>query len=207
MPVKPILFAFLIGLAGGGSASLISTPEGVTFTEPAPHVARALSPAAAARFAPLDASHFEYVHILFRGSCTDTDGGVLCAPATHVRYIVPSTRGGKAYQNEHMSLTRSETVAGIVGLTQAVVFPAALAQCPDLTDAEAFPALDLAHVDYVGVEGDKAVAQLRVPSLLEGLEPLACNVKIGASKAALDQVHQMKATYLVPAIKTETGLR
>ncbi len=207
MPAKPILLAFLLGTLGGGTATLVATPEGVTFQEPAPHVARALSPAAAARFEPLSADHFEYVHILFRGSCTDTDGGVLCAPATHVRYSVPSVKGGAPYRNEHLSLTRSETVEGIVGLTQAVIFPAALIKCPELADAEAYPELDLAYVDYVGVEGTQAVAHLRVPSLLDGLDPLPCPVKIGASKAALDQVHAMKATYLVPAIKTETGLR
>jgi hypothetical protein len=187
---------------------MVATPEGVSFPEPAPRIAKPLSPEAALRFAPLDANHFEYVHIIFRGSCTDTDGGErLCAPATHVRYSVPSAKGGAPYANEHMSLTRSETVEGITGLTQAVIFPAARAKCPDLADPEAYPPLNLAHVEYVGVEGGQAVAQLRVPSLLEGLNPLPCPVSVGASKEALDQVHAMKVAFLVPAIKAETGLR
>lgn len=209
MPTKPILLAFLIGIAGGGTATLISTPEGLTFPEPAPRIAKALSPEAAARFEPLNLKRqAEYTHILFRGVCVDTDGGErLCAPRTHVRYSVPSLKGGPAYPGEHESNTRSETVPAIVALTEQVIFPAALRQCPDLADREAHPDLDLAHVDYVGVEGPKAVGSLTVPALLDGLPERKCHVKTAAPQEAFDMVDAMTEEHLAPEIRKETGLR
>lgn len=203
--LKTILLAFLFDL--NGSASLVDSST-VQFVEIASSVVK-LSAPAAARFEPLAPAHFEYTHITFRGvSAVLPVHGVVWAPVTHVRYSVPSTRaGGAPYANEHRSLTRSETVPGIVALTQGVIFPAALAQCPDLADHDAYPTLTEAFVDYVGVEGSEAVGLLVVPSLLEGLPPLRCQVHAPASAEALAQVAGMVSGYLLPAIKAETGLR
>jgi hypothetical protein len=205
---RSILLAFLfgVGTGGAGTATLVDS-TGVAFPEPASAVTK-LDARAQARFVPFTAEHFQYVHISFRGVPAQTDAGVLWAPATHARIRVPSTRsGGAPFQHEHRSLTRSETVDLIVGLTQGVVFPAALEQCPDLADDESYPPLSEAHVDYVGVEGSLAVARLVVPSLLPGLPEVQCVARISAPDEALAQVTAAKDEFLIPAIKAETGLR
>lgn len=205
---KQIVLAFLLGTGAGGTVTAQLTPvAGVSFQEPAPTISKPLSTAAAERFAALVPEHFTEVNIIPLGRCVSTDGGTLCAPVTHATYSVPSTTGGRPYRKEHWSLTRSETVEDIEALTRGVVFPAALAKCPELADQSAFPKLDMAHAQWVGVEGKDAVALLRVPSLLEGLDAVECPVRTRAPPEALAVTWVMTAEHLIPAIRTETGLR
>lgn len=205
-PRITLALAFAAGVGAGGGTAVLVDADQFTFTAPVTS-AKVLSAPAAQRFAAFDATHFEYVHIIPRGIQSAEDPNVY-APVTHARYSVPSTSAGRApITGEHWSPTRSETVPGIVALVDQVILPAAQAQCPDLQDSEAYPAPSLAHADYVGVEGDKAVALLRVPSLLEGLEPVVCRVRTDAPPEAFAAVHAMKAQFLVPAIKEERGLR
>lgn len=207
--MKPALaIVFLAGLGvGGGTASLIdATP--LTFEAPAKTVATALEAKASARFEPLTQAAVEYVHVIWRGVPASTDAGVAYAPLTHVRYKVPSTKGGVPYVGEHRSFTNGDTLESLLGLNRAVIFPAAKAQCPDLADAEAYPALEDGHVEYSGVEADKkAVARLVVPSLLAGLPPVTCDVRTPAPAEAMRLVAGMVDDRVLPAIREETGLR
>ncbi len=207
--MKPTLaIVFLAGLGvGGGTASLIDAKP-LTFEAPAKTVATALEAKASARFEPLTQAAVEYVHVIWRGVPASTDAGVAYAPLTHVRYKVPSTKGGAPYVGEHRSFTNGDTLESLLGLNRAVIFPAAKAQCPDLADAEAYPALEDGHVEYSGVEADKkAVARLVVPSLLAGLPPVVCDVRTPAPAEAMALVAGMVDERVLPAIKEETGLR
>ncbi len=208
--MKPTLaIVFLAGLGvGGGTASLIdATP--LTFPDAPKYVSAALDPRASVKFSALSQASFEYVHVIWRGASTPIDGGFAYAPMTHARYSVPSARsGGKPYVGEHYSYTNGDTIAPLLGLNRAVLFPAALATCPDLTDAEAYPALEDGHVEYSGVEKDqKAVARFVVPSLLAGLPPVVCDVRTPAPAEAMALVAGMVDERVIPAVKDETGLR
>ena len=207
--MKPALaIVFLTGLGvGGGTATLIdATP--LTFPAPPKYVSTAMEAKASARFEPLTQAAVEYVHVIWRGVPASTDAGVAYAPLTHVRYKVPSTKGGVPYVGEHRSFTNGDTLESLLGLNRAVIFPAAKAQCPDLADAEAYPALEDGHVEYSGVEADKkAVARLVVPSLLAGLPPVTCDVRTPAPAEAMRLVAGMVDDRVLPAIREETGLR
>ncbi len=207
--MKPTLaIVFLAGLGvGGGTATLIdATP--LTFPAPPKYVSTALEAKASARFEPLTQGAIEYVHVIWRGARSEADAGAAYAPVTHVRYVVPSTKGGVPYVGEHSSFTSGDTLASLLGLNRAVIFPAAKAQCPDLADTEAYPALEDGHVEYSGVEpGKKAVARLVVPSLLAGLPPVTCDVRTPAPAEAMALVSGMVDERVLPAIREETGLR
>lgn len=207
--MKPTLaIVFLTGLGVGGGAATLIDAAPLTFPAPPKHAAAALGSKASARFKPLTQGAFEYVHIIWRGARTEVDGGAAFAPLTHARYKVASTKGGAPYVGEHLSFTNSDTLESLLGLNRAVIFPAATAQCPDLADAEAYPALEDGHVEYSGVEADKkAVGRLVVPSLLAGLPPVVCDVRTDAPPAAMRQVQTLLDTRVIPAIKEETGLR
>jgi hypothetical protein len=207
--MKPTLaIVFLAGLGvGGGTASLIDAKP-LTFPAAPVTVAQPLETKASARFEPLTQAAFEYVHVIWRGTRTDVDGGSAYAPLTHARYKVASAKGGVPYVGEHFSYTNGETLESLLGLNRAVIFPAAKAQCPDLADAEAYPALEDGHVEYSGVEADKkAVARLVVPSLLAGLPPVTCDVRTPAPAEAMALVAGMVDSRVIPAVKEETGLR
>lgn len=205
--MKPTLaIVFLAGLGvGGGTATLIdATP--LTFPAPPKYVSTALESKASARFEKLTQGAVEYVHVIWRGARDEKTDAY--APLTHVRYKVPSARGGVPYVGEHHSFTNSDTLESLLGLNRAVIFPAAKTQCPDLADAEAYPALEDGHVEYSGVEADKkAVARLVVPSLLAGLPPVTCDVRTPAPAAAMALVSGMVDERVLPAIREETGLR
>ena len=208
--MKPTLgIIFLAGIGvGGGTATLVDTSQ-ITFRALAPQVEQKLDAKAAARFESLSQAHVIRVLMVPRGPSVQTDAGVVHAPVTRAEYSVPSLRaGGVPYTGSHLSFTNGDTLASLLGLNRAVIFPAAKTQCPDLADAEAYPALEDGHVEYSGVEADKkAVARLVVPSLLAGLPPVTCDVRTPAPAEAMRLVAGMVDDRVLPAIREETGLR
>ena len=200
-----LAIAFSAALGGGTVGYVSNDDDHLTFVEPAPS-ADVLSAEAAALFVPMTPSHLRFVHIIPRGIASVEDPTTY-APMTHASYSVPSTEAGiPPVADEHWSATRSETVPGIVALTEQVIFPAALAQCPGLASPR-YPALSLAQVEWVGVDGARATARIVSRSLVAGLPPIECAVSVDAPPEALATVAQMASGYLVPAIKAEKGLR
>lgn len=200
-----LAIAFSSALGGGAVTYVANDDAHLTFVEPAPSAA-VLSAEAAALYAPMAPEHLRFTHIIPRGIQSNEDATAF-APLTHASYSVPSTEAGlPPVQGEHWSATRSETVPSIVGLVEQVIIPAALATCPGLASAR-YPAPGLAQVEWVGVDGAKATARIVSRSTIAGLPPIECAVSVDAPPAALATVQQMAADYLVPAIKTERGLR
>lgn len=200
-----LAIAFSAALGGGTVGYVANDDAHLTFVEPAPSTS-VLSAEAAALYVPMTPEHLRFVHIIPRGIPSVEDPTVY-APMTHASYSVPSIEAGiPPVQGEHWSATRSETVPGIVGLTEQVIIPAALATCPGLASAR-YPTLSLAQVEWVGVDGAKATARIVSRSTVAGLPPIECAVSVAAPPAALATVHGMASAYLVPAIKAERGLR
>jgi hypothetical protein len=212
-PSLVLAFAGAIGVGaiGGAGVKLVSS-DGYTVAAPPPaSTAPVLSEAAAARFLPLDVQHFSEVSVQTRGAVSEEDPNVWF-PVTHARYCVTALRaGGACLPGEHRSLTNSDAVPGILALIQGVILPAAVATCPDLSDAEAYAPATVAHVESAGVEmrGGRLLAVGRVvaPALLEGLPNAQCNVAVPAPKEAAEQVTAMLRGYVVPAVRAERGLR
>lgn len=190
---------------GGGTVGYVANDDGhLTFVEPAPS-ADVLSPEAAALYVPMAPQHITQVHIIPRGIQSQEDPTAY-APMTHANYSVPAAEAGlPPVVGEHWSATRSETVQSIIALAEGVIYPAALAQCPGLASPR-YPTLSLAQVEYVGVEGTRAVGSIVSRSLIAGLPPIQCRVSVDPPPEALATVAQMSAGFLVPAIKTERGL-
>ena len=202
-----IALAIAFGAAlGGGTVHYVDNSSGaLTFVEPPPST-DVLSAEAAALYVPMVPQHITQVHVIPRG-IQSVEDPTAYAPMTHANYSVPATEAGlPPVEGEHWSATRSETVPGIVSLAEGVIYPAALAQCPGLASPR-YPALSIAQVEYVGVEGGRAVGSIVSRSLVAGLPPIRCRVSVDPPPEALAAVAAMSAGSLVPAIKAERGLR
>lgn len=208
--MKPTLayaLASAIGvIVGSGGYALVDSGPYTPSTIPTSAPATRLSTAAAARFVPLAAEHVREVDVVLRGVQSTEDPAVFF-PQTRARISVPAVASGRApYTHEHVSLTNSAAMPGIIGLIEHVLMPLAVAQCPDLADVDAYEP-KTAHVEYAGVEGTQARMRMVVPSKIEGLPSLPCNVRGAAPPEALAAVTQMVDGFVVPAVREETGLR
>lgn len=206
-PTLAIALSSALGvIVGSGGYALVDSAPYTPTHIPASAPAARLSEAAAARFIPLTPEHVREVDVVLRGVQSAEDPAVWF-PQTRARISVPATVAGRApYTYEHASLTNSAAMPGIIGLIEQVLMPLARAQCPDLADADAYEP-KTAHVEYAGVEGTQARMRMVVPSKIEGLPPLPCNVRGPAPPDALAAVTQMVNGFVVPAVKDETGLR
>jgi len=208
--MKPTLALAMSGaigvLVGGGGVSLVDSGPYTPASIPSSARATLLSAQAAQRFVPLTSAHFTEVEVVFRGIQSAEDPNVWF-PSTHAWLSVPAVAAGRApFRHEHWSLTNSAAMPGILVLVEGVILPAAAAQCPDLADADAYP-LRTEHVESAGVRGDRAVARIVVPSVVEGLPAVTCSVSAPAPPEALAGVVAMLDGFVAPAVRAETGLR
>jgi hypothetical protein len=208
--MKPTLALAFSGangvIVGGGGVSLVDSQPYTPSTIPSTARATLLSAAAAQRFVPLASAHVTEVEVVFRGIQSAEDPNVWFAQ-THAWSRTPTVAVGRTpFVHEHWSLTNSAAMPGILALVEGVILPAAAAQCPDLADADAYP-LRTEHVESAGVRGDRAVARIVVPSVVEGLPAVMCSVSAAAPPEALAGVVGMLDGFVVPAIREDTGLR